>query len=81
LNYCSFCQKIGVFFLPNHGEKQGFFGGEHMGRALHAAGAELGIAEEFVAKRLRTDLADWVAAGGELVVFGWRRLASVERGH
>jgi hypothetical protein len=45
----SFEANNGVFFLQNPCEKQGFFGGDDVRGAFHAAGAELGVAEEFVA--------------------------------
>ena len=48
---------------------------------LHAARAELRIAEPVACEGLFADLAQGVAAGGELVVCGRRGLAAEEGGH
>ena len=51
-----FLRNIGAFFLEDSCEKQGFVCGDDVGRALHAAWAELGVAEPLAPEGLLADL-------------------------
>ncbi len=50
-------------------------------RALHAAGAELRVAEESSAERFVAHLTDGMPAGSTLPVFRWRGLSAVKGCH
>ena len=76
-----FVRNKGVFFLQKSDEIEQLVGVDDVRGALHAAGAELRVAQPVAGERLIADLAQGVASGGDLPVIRWRRLVSGEGGH